>query len=234
MNELTMIFFSCRRLHLLYQSIDAFIKYVTYPFVDFIIVNDSGDKKIHSELKRTYPGARFVLNETNVGLMQSIDNGYEQIETDYILHFEDDWCVTKDGFVERAMAIMEFDNKIEEVWFADYNQHPLDNDKEFVVKTKDNLFVKYRLASENYQKGLNKINGFAWHGFTTACALKRLSDYKKVGPYADIPWQGTIWHREQAIGEKYHKLGYRTAVLLDEYVTNIGYGQSEYKTGMEK
>lgn len=227
MNELTVIFFSCRRLHLLYQSIDAFIKYVKYPFVEFIIVNDSGDKKIHQELKRTYPGAKFVLNETNVGLMQSIDNGYEEIETEYFLHFEDDWCVTKGGFVEQAMAIMEGRKDIEEVWFADYNKHPLDKD---IFDTGD---VKYRLASENYQKGLNEINDFAWHGFTTACALKRMSDYNNVKPYADIPWQGTIWHREQAIGEKYHELGYRTACLMDEYVTNIGYGQSEYKTGYE-
>jgi GT2 family glycosyltransferase len=231
MNELTVIFFSCRRLHLLNQSIDAFIKYVTYPFVEFIIVNDSGDKNIHKELKRTYPGARFVLNERNVGLIQSIDNGYEQIETEYFLHFEDDWCVTKGGFVEQAMAIMESRADIEEVWFADYNQHPLDMP---VYVTPGPLVTGYKLASENYQKGLNEINDFAWHGFTTACALKRMSDYNKVAPYADIPWQGTIWHREQAIGERYHQLGYRTACLMDEYVKNIGYGQSEYKTGMEK
>ena len=105
MQDLTVIFFSCRRLHLLHQSVDAFIKNVTYPFVDFIIVNDSGDKKIHKELKKTYPGATFVLNERNVGLMQSIDNGYEHIQTEYFLHFEDDWCVKKGGFIEPAMTI---------------------------------------------------------------------------------------------------------------------------------
>jgi len=232
MNELTVIFFSCRRLHLLYQSIDAFIKHVTYPFVDFIIVNDSGDKKIHNELKHTYPSARFVLNETNVGLMQSIDNGYKQIETNYFLHFEDDWCVIKGGFVEQAMAIMQSNSIIEEVWFADYNGHPLE--EQIHITNDQSLVTGYKLASENYQKGLNGFNDFAWHGFTTACALKRISDYNKVKPYAEIPWKGTIWHREQAIGEKYHDLGYRTAVLMDEYVKNIGYGQSEYKSGYEK
>jgi len=229
MNELTVIFFSCRRLKLLYQSIKAFLDLNTYPFVDFIIVNDSGDPKIHREIQVTYPNATFVFNAYNVGLMQSIDNGYAHVtKSDFVCHVEDDWCVTKGGFVEQAMAIMDCNPKIEEVWFADYNKHPLEKEVNVIGN------VRYILAQENYQKGLNEINDFAWHGFTTACALKRLSDYKKVGPYAEIPWEGTIWHREQAIGEKYHELGYRTAVLMDEYVKNIGYGLSEYKTGMEK
>ena len=229
MNDLTVIFFSCRRLKLLYQSVKAFLDSNTYPFVDFIIVNDSGDEKIWDELERMIPKATFVFNDKNVGLMQSIDNGYAKVKTDYVVHFEDDWCCNgKKGFIEQAMEIMRVDSNIEEVWFADYNNHPLE----------DRIYragnVGYKLASENYQKGQNEINDFAWHGFTTACALKRLSDYKKVGPYASIPWQGTIWHREQAIGERYHALGYRTACLLEDYVFNIGYGQSEYINGFEK
>jgi len=66
MENLTVIFFSCRRLNLLYESIRAFTDLNTYPIVDFIIVNDSGDKKIHEELKNTYINATFVLNEKNV------------------------------------------------------------------------------------------------------------------------------------------------------------------------
>ena len=216
---------------MLYQSVKAFINANTYPFVDFIIVNDSGDREIHEQLKRTYEGATFVLNDHNVGLMESIDRGYAHVKTDYIAHFEDDWCCNgKGGFIEQAMAIMEAQMDIEEVWFADYNGHPLD---EIRYVTPGPIVTSYRLASENYQKGLNGYNDFAWHGFTTACALKRISDYDRVKPYSDIPWEGTIWHREQSIGERYHNLGYRTACLLDEYVYNIGYGQSEYKTGYE-
>lgn len=232
MTEITAIFFSCRRLNLLYQTIKSFIDANTYPIYEYIIVNDSGDEKIHEQLKKTYENVTFVFNEENVGLMKSIDLGYQHIKTELFFHDEDDWAFNgKKGFIEQSMAIMDQDYKIEEVWFADYNQHPLDLT---VYVTPDPLVTGFKLASENYQKGLNGFNDFAWHGFTTACALKRISDYNKVKPYADIPWQGTIWHREQAIGEKYHELGYRTACLLEDYVTNIGYGQSEYKSGYEK
>jgi hypothetical protein len=218
-------------LNLLHQTIKSFLAANTYPLYDLLIVNDSGDKEIHNHIKKTYMGASFVFHDQNVGLMKSIDLGYKHINTEYFYHGEDDWAFNgKGGFIEPALAIMEARLDIEEVWFADYNNHPLDGT---VYVTPGPLVTGYKLASENYQKGLNEINNNAWHGFTTACALKRLSDYKMVGPYADIPWEGTIWHQEQAIGEKYHELGYRTACLLDDYVYNIGYGQSEYVTGNE-
>ena len=227
MQELTVIFFSCRRLDLLYRSIKAFIELNKYPITDFIIVNDSGDKKIHEELKQVYQNATFVLNEVNVGLIKSIDLGYAQIQTPYLFHCEDDWCVTKGGFIEQSMDIMA-DPKIEEVWLQDYNGHPLEPEIHYAKNT------AYKLVADNYQKGLNGFNDFAWHGFTTACGMKRLSDYKKVAPYAEIPWQGTIWHREQAIGERYHDLGYRSVCLLENYAENIGYGRSEYVSGLER
>jgi hypothetical protein len=174
--------------------------------VDFIIVNDSGDKMIWSELRATYRDATFVFNAYNVGLIQSIDNGYAHIlKSDYFFHAEDDWCVTKGGFIEKSFDIIHYAKN-----------------------------TAYKLVADNYQKGLNGFNDFAWHGFTTACGMKRLSDYKKVAPYAEIPWQGTIWHREQAIGERYHDLGYRSACLLEPHAVNIGYGRSEYVSGLER
>jgi hypothetical protein len=229
MNEpLTVIFFSCRRTDILKQSLWSFVKNNTYPVNKYIIVNDSGDEKIHRRLEKDYSGAEFVFNKENVGLIKSIDLGYEHIETEYFFHCEDDWYITKVGFIEKSLKIMLVKPEIEEVWLKDMNNHPVETP---VYTVED---VEYRLIKDNYEKGKNGYNDFAWHGFSTACGLKRLSDYKKVSPYAEIPWQGTIWHREQAIGERYHDLGYRTAVLMEDYATNIGYGKSEYITGMER
>ncbi len=224
--EVSVIFFSCRRLDLLFKSVRAFNVINKYPITDFIIVNDSGDKNIWNELLRTYLNATFVFNDINLGLIGSIDQGYKHIKTEYFFHCEDDWCIVRPGFIEQSLEIMK-DPKIEEVWLADYNGHPLEPE---ILKAGD---VSYRLVADNYQKGMNGYNDFAWHGFTTACGMKRLSDYKKVAPYSEITWEGTIWHREQAIGERYHQLGYRSACLMDVHAENIGYGKSEYVTGYE-
>lgn len=228
MIPMTVIFFSCRRTELLKQSVASFVKNNSYPIDEYIIVNDSADKKIHQKLREYFDGAIFVFNEKNVGLIESVDLGYRHIKTEYFFHCEDDWCVIKDGYIENSLKIMLANPMIEEVWPQVMNAHPVDSQ----LYHADN--IEYKLIQENYEKGKNGFNDFAWHGFTTAIGVKRMSDYNKVGPYAAIPWQGTIWHREQAIGEAYHRLGYRAAVLLDNHAQNIGYGQSEYKSGYEK
>lgn len=230
---ITVIFFSCRRLNLLQRTVNAFITHNTYPIYEFIIVNDSTDSFIHERLRQLYPDFTLVLNKENVGLFKSIDLGYAHVKTEYLFHCEDDWMVTKDGFLPKSLWIMQNNPMVEEVWLKDYNNHPMDD------CIYDVYGLKYKLASQNVNKGFEGYDE-GWHGFATACSLKRLSDYRKVAPYSDIEYRGswkkpTIWHREYAIGLEYYKLGYRTAVLIDdEYATNIGIGQSEYKTGNEK
>lgn len=217
--NVTAIFFSCRRLGLLSRTLKAFVNANTYPIYEIIIVNDSGNPEIHDQLKKQYPAYTLVCHPENVGLMKSIDIGYKFIDTEYFFHCEDDWmCTGKSGFIEQSLDIMSGRNDIEEVWLDDYNQYPLEE------KVNITNGVKYRLASDNFED---------WHGFTTACGLKRKSDYLKVGPYCDIPRGETIWHHERNIGQRYFNLGYRTAVLMDRYVVNIGHGLSEYKTGYE-
>jgi len=212
MEEITIIFFSCGRLHLLKQTVAAIMEHNKYPLQEIIIVNDSADKNIHKQLKYLYPDFTLVLNEENVGLMKSIDIGYAHIKTEYFFHCEDDWLVTKGGFIEKSLAIMKDHPEIEEVWLKDYNKHPLD------PPIYESGGVQYKLVEGGTYKGFEGYDE-GWHGFATACGLKRLSDYRKVAPYSAIKYRGswdkpTIWHREYAIGLAYHKLGYRTAAIV--------------------
>jgi len=208
---------------MLNQSIGAFIKYNTYPITDFIIVNDSGDEDIHRSIRETYTGAEFVFHEKNGGLFKSIDLAMPHIKTEYYFLCEDDWTLTAPGFIEKSMAIMKERPEIEEVWPQKFNIH----DAEPAWLTAGGQ--RYQLITQFHLKGQD--GPYGWHGFSTACSLKRVSDYWKVGPYSDIPWEGTVWMREQAIGEKYRLLGYRTAVLDGVYATSIGWGKAEYKPG---
>ena len=224
-NDVTAIFFSCRRLKLLDRTLETFNAFNTYPLYELIIVNDSGDKEIHETLRKAYPDYTLVCNEENVGVIQSMDIGFKHIKTEYFFSSEDDFLFVKTGFIEDSLAIMTERPDIEEVWLGNWNTHPTEEE----VLTAGG--IEYKMIKDNYMRG---EDGNAWHGFSMACALRRMSDYLRVAPYADIPYHDTIWHREQAIGEVYHNLGYRTAILMNEYIQYNGYGQSEYVTGYEK
>jgi hypothetical protein len=219
MELVTAIWFSCRRLQLLQRSIEVFMSANTYPIEKYIIVNDSGDKFIHKILETMYPGFDLVLNSENVGLMKSIDIGYSHINTEYFFHSEDDWCCNgKGGFIEKSWEVMNKHDNIENVWLADMNNHPIENE----VHNANGVAFRMVMTDKD-----------GWHGFSTACGLKRMSAYKQVGPYSNIPRGDTIWHYERNIGQKYYDLGYRSAILLDEYIFNIGHGLSEYVSGKE-
>lgn len=224
--SVTVIFFSCRRLEILKESVFAFTVLNTYPIKEFIIVNDSADPAIHKQLKNTYVGAKFIFNKKNVGLMKSIDLAYPHIKTEYFFHAEDDWKLTNGRFIENSMKIMKDRPEIEEVWPRLFNIHDAE------PKIFETNGIKWRLVTQFHLKGQD--GPYGWHGFSTAFSLKRMSDYRKIGPYCKIPYEGDIWLREQAIGEKHRLAGYRTAVMTDDYAINIGYGKSEYKRGTEK
>lgn len=237
MADLTVIFFSCRRLQILRETVWAFININKYPIKEFIIVNDSADPVIHKQLEDSFENVTFIFNKENVGLMKAIDLAYPHIQTEYFFHAEDDWKLTAPGFIENSMKIMQERSEIEEVWPQLYNIH----DAEAEVYQAGG--VHYRLVTQFHLQGQD--GPYGWHGFSTAFSLKRKSDYLKVAPYCSVPWLGspvgnTIWQREQAIGEEYRKLSYRTAVICDSkgnvqnYAVNIGYGKSEYVNKTEK
>ena len=121
------------------------------------------------------------------------------------------------------MAVMLARPEIEEVWPQKFNIH--DAEPEILEAGG----VKYQLITQFHLKGQD--GPYGWHGFSTACSLKRKSDYLRVAPYCDVPYEGNVWMREQAIGERYRLLGYRTAVLQGVYATSIGWGKAEYKPG---
>ena len=225
MIPVSVIYFSCRRIALLKDTIAAFNKFNTYPIEEFIIANDSGDPLIWEELRETYPDYTIVCHPENVGLVKSIDLGYSHIKTEYFFHSEDDLRCIKGGFIEKSLTIMQEHSKVEEVWLGNWNSHPIEP---AILKSGD---VEFRIVQDNYMRG---EDGNAWHGFSMACALKRMSDYKRVAPYHQVPYHDTIWHREQAIGEIYHRLGFRSAILMEDYVEGVGGGISEYKTGYER
>lgn len=241
MNEpITVIFFSCRRINMLRETLMSFLNFNKYLIQELIIVNDSGEAKYQNEIIETCGFAEthqtvkkltLIFNEINVGLMRSIDIGYKYIDTEYFFHAEDDWKLTAPGFIEKSMALMKARPEIEEVWPQLYNIH----DAEPEVLSAGG--VHYRLVTMFHLKGQD--GPYGWHGFSTAFSLKRLSDYKKIGEYCKVPFVGNIWQREQAIGEQYRLKGYRTAVITDSkgnvqnFATNIGYGKSEYKFGTE-
>jgi len=218
-NEITFVLISNDRLELLEKTLSSFFRFNTCKIDRFILIDDSDSKRVSAFMAQQYPEFEFISNKKRLGQIASIDRVYSMVDTEWIFHCEDDWEFFRKGFIEDSMAILtEYPNLIN-VWIRDLNDtngHPYEK---AVLQTK--CGVQFHLLETSYKKW--------WHGFTFNPTLKRLSDWKKITKYKDCKIRITEKSiqfdkpREADIGEMYHQLGYRAAILTQGYIRHTGW-----------
>ena len=204
MRKVSFALTACGRPDLLERTMDSFITHNTYPIEKYYITEDSTIIGLNDKLIEKYSALNieWIINETRMGQIRSIDNMYAKIDTEYIFHCEDDWLFTQDGFIEKSIDILDNNSNIMMVWLRahnDTNGHPVTYFNE-----------KFDIVTHNYL--------IRWHGFSFNPALRRLSDYKLVAPYESIG-------HESDLSIKYKELGFSTAILKDKHVEHIGWNR---------
>jgi len=214
--EVTVVVTSFNRIDLLIKMVDSFERFNTYPIKEFIIIEDSGNKKMCEALKKLYPHYTLIMNEQNIGLVESIDKAYSRVKTPYVFHSEDDYEYYREGFIERSLAVLENDPLLMQVWIRrmdDTTDMPVEPE---VLKAGD---VEYHLIG-------HCINNW-WHGFCFQCGLRKMFAYNRIKPFTQwSPPTDFLSQRECKIGQAYYALGYRAAILPEGYARHTGFGRS--------
>ena len=197
--KITFALTSCGRPDLLEITLDSFLKYNTYPIDRFKIIDDSKQPELFTLLVEKYPQIEWIFNTERLGQSASIDILYNDIDTEYIFHCEDDWEFLKSGFIEESLEYMELSPNTLQAWLRgphDTNGHPL------IIAN------KYDLLTRGYQ-GI-------WHGFSLNPGLRRLKEYLMAKPYSSIGW-------ETELNKFYYERGYYAISLKTKYVKHIGW-----------
>jgi hypothetical protein len=122
--EVTLFITSCGRPDLLKITLESFIKFNTYPIVEAIICEDSGNIGSIDFAKNilNFP-CKIIYNEKRIGQMKSIENGVKFIKTPYVFHCEDDWEFYCPNFIEVSMEILQQNDKISQVLLRSYDEY---------------------------------------------------------------------------------------------------------------
>jgi len=101
MKEVTFTLTACGRPDLLERTMDSFFKFNTYPIKRYKIIDDSADLEVNNALIEKYKehNIEWIHNTERRGQTASIDTMYNDIDTEYIFHCEDDWQFTKESFI---------------------------------------------------------------------------------------------------------------------------------------
>jgi hypothetical protein len=140
----------------------------------------------------------WIQNECRRGQMYSVDRAYALVNTDFILHWEDDFIATRGGWLQSSADILI--------------KHPLIHS----VSLRGRHCNGHPLIDQPPFEGF-KIQMPGWHGFGSFAlnpGLRRLSDYKDIGGYGQHVTYGTNGLcYEKKLSELHLSKGFRIAAL---------------------
>lgn len=207
MKDYTVVITSCGRFDLLTATLQSLLPRLTGSLAEVLVIEDSGDAQVREILQGISPEIRVIVNEENLGQLRSIDRAYSEVRTDYVFHCEDDWEFYAAPFIEPSFELLDA--------FPDFSLVSL--------RPRDELNPKVRDAPS---RQLGEISYFVadptahpeYFGYSFNPGLRRMSDYRRVGPLSDL-------RGERMVSYCFKKLGYRMAYLDNPCVRHIGDGR---------
>ena len=213
MEPYTVALTSCGRFDLLEQTLRSLLPRLDGPLAGILIAEDSGDERIYDVVRQfgdAYAKIDVILNDPPLGQVKSIDRLYSRIETEWIFHCEDDWEFFSDGFVAKSFLILKELDHFSIVSVRDRAEFD------------DNRFFPGPLLCSGVQYfAINPANKPIWAGLSFNPGLRRMRDYRIVGPYADLAVAAT----ERHVSTCYRELGFSIAHLAEPAVRHIGCGR---------
>lgn len=209
-SDTTVVCISCGRFNELLETVKSFFETNTYDINNFIIIDDSNNKKIY-EINDYYPDVNIIQNPNN-GHSNNLELGFylsKQLKSKYIFLIEEDWKFIKPYYLEQSKHILENNENIINVWLRDLNDtngHPL-----------------------NKYCNINNINcykleyNYNWHGFTFNPSLKRLENFTEDMFNLFYDKEEPHYMMEKKIDNYFYSNNFHSVILPFGYIYHTGY-----------
>ncbi|MCY3828892.1 MAG: glycosyltransferase family A protein [Rhodospirillaceae bacterium] len=213
MEPYTVALTSCGRFDLLERTLRSLLPRLDGPVAKIIIAEDSGDRGVYDVVQQfsdAGPTLEVLFNDPRLGQIRSIDRLYSHIETDWIFHCEDDWEFFAEGFVGKSFALLKEFDRFSMVALRDTAEFP---SHYYLPEEIASCGIRYRevnVAVAGNHAGLHLNPG-----------LRRMRDYRLVGPYAAIGMKAA----GGKVAKLHRHLGFRVANLVEPAVRHIGDGR---------
>ena len=216
MEPYTVALTSCGRFDLLERTLETLVPRLDGPLRAILISEDSGDEGIRDVVARfrsSYAEISTMVNDPPIGQIRSIDRLYRFVDTEWVFHCEDDWEFFAAGFIETSFALLKENERFSMVALRDLSEY---RQTVFEPERVAASGIRYRVADGTPR----------WHGDSAGLhfnpGLRRMADYRKIGPYAELGNDV----REVTVSKAYRDMGYRIACLAEPAVRHIGGGRS--------
>ena len=213
---------SCGRFDLLERTLDSLIPCLEESVEKIIVAEDSGDSSVR-DVAKNFIGSGIeietIVNLPKLGQIRSIDRLYSRVNTEWIFHCEDDWEFLANGFIGESFAILKEFDSCSMVSLRGHNSFAEDC---FLPENITESGVRYYVA--------DTLSGWRFSGLQFNPGLRRMRDYRIVGPYAELGKD----IGESRVSRAYEALGYRTICLSRPFVRHIGVQRHVFATERDR
>ncbi|AZC15946.1 glycosyltransferase family 2 protein [Pseudomonas sp. CMR5c] len=210
-SDISVVVTSCGRFDLLKRTLESFDRFNTAPIRRVFITEDSGDKEVENCIPEHWRAhTQFFVNVPRLGQLRSIDLAYEQVQTSWIFHCEDDWDFYREGFIEESQVLLENDPQALQVWLRSFH-HDLAVHSPYI-------FLNERKVVDGipfYLLGSHKAD---WQGFSLNPGLRRKVDYLLHAPYS-------AFSGEKDLSRIYARDNRHGLILENDAVLHTGFGE---------
>ena len=219
--DYSLVITSCGRFDLLRRTVASFLKFADVQPKQYILVEDSGDESVREVLAPFNLPFEILINQPNTGqqpsidrLHAAIDRAYAQVQFPYIFHCEDDWEFFRTGFIQESFILLNALPKacIITLRGRDYRR-ALRKLPVKEIKTNDKT-TRAVVRFCQLEEACIYRRYFAYY----MPGLRRLADYQKLYPLANIKSEAEVWY-------KLLKLGFTAAHLEIPACAHIGWEQ---------
>ena len=245
--KITLSITTCKRLNLFKRTINSFINCCKDILLvdEYLCIDDNSSQSDRDEMMKLYPFFKWIMKTPEQkGHMQSMNIIINEVNTEYLLHMEDDWlfCVESE-YITPALEILNQksiksiniipldrdipNKKIAQVVFNKNYTELQENEVQggFLCTTNENgatylIHEHYNPNEENelYEKEVKKYNRSAmyWPHFSLQPSLLKTEIFKQLGNFVS---EGFF---ERNYANKYYKNGYITCFLNRVSCRHIG------------
>jgi len=206
-SDTTTFVLSCNRLDVLDKTLQSF--YSTRDYVTkMVIVDDSAQLGVFETLVEKYGDTCDVICfPRNRSQWWAMDFMVSYCDSDYIFYLEDDWELTKPGYLNKSKKILKQHREVGvvDISWRTFEHQGIDS------------YIKKLVDDEFYWKKPWKITDghLAWHCWIGSPNLRRRDDLIMLGRVEK-------WHNEWNIDRKFTALGFKGVYLKDQYCNHLG------------
>jgi hypothetical protein len=206
-SDTTTFVLSCNRLDVLDKTLQSFYNTRDY-ITKMVIVDDSATPGVFESLVEKYGETCDVICfPRNRSQWWAMDFMVSYCDSEYIFYLEDDWELTKPGYLNKSKKILQ---TYREVGVVDISW------RTFEFQGIDS-YEKKLIDGEFFWKKPWKITDhhLAWHCWIGSPNLRRRDDLIMLGRVEK-------WHNEWNIDRKFTALGFKGVFLKEKYCDHLG------------